>query len=71
MKSTRSKNTREIRESTHKDKEKDDTNKILKDLLHEQKQMFNERKELYKQIELLLDKVGNTIYNLILKIQFI
>tara|TARA_B100001057_G_C22787186_1_gene926075 strand:- start:588 stop:1568 length:981 start_codon:yes stop_codon:yes gene_type:complete len=44
-----------------KEKEKDDTNKILKDLLHEQKQMFNEeRKELYKQIELLLDKVGNT-----------
>lgn len=36
-------------------------NNILKDLLDEQKQQFaNERAELYKQIEKLLDKVGNT-----------
>ena len=35
--------------------------KLLKDLLEEQKQQFeNERKSLYKQIEKLLDKVGNT-----------
>ena len=42
---------------------------ILKDLLLEQKEQFDvERKELYKQIEKLLDKVGNTkIFNLILK----
>ena len=34
---------------------------ILKDLLLEQKEQFDvERKELYKQIEKLLDKVGNT-----------
>jgi hypothetical protein len=34
---------------------------LLKDLLMEQKEMFNqERKELYKQIETLLSKVGNT-----------
>ena len=34
---------------------------ILKDMLEEQKEEFaNERKTLYKQIEKLLDKVGNT-----------
>jgi hypothetical protein len=34
---------------------------LLKDLLLEQKEQFDvERKELYKQIEKLLDKVGNT-----------
>lgn len=34
---------------------------LLKDLLHEQKEMFNEeRKDLYSQMEKLLDKVGHT-----------
>ena len=45
------KNTKEYKNETE----------ILKDLLIEQKKMFNkERKELYSQIDKLLDKVGNT-----------
>ena len=35
-------------------------NSLLKDMLYEQKMYEEERKELYKQINTLLDKVGNT-----------
>ena len=52
--------TRHIRSFCPETKSKKES-KILKDLLKEQKQQFEtERKNLYKQIEKLLDKVGNT-----------
>jgi hypothetical protein len=52
--------TRHIRSFCPENKSKKES-KILKDLLEEQKQQFEtERKNLYKQIEKLLDKVGNT-----------
>ena len=41
--------------------ESNNETEILKDLLKEQKEMFNEeRKDLYSQMEKLLDKVGHT-----------
>ena len=44
-----------------KNKESKNETEILKDLLNEQKEMFNkERKDLYSQMDKLLDKVGTT-----------
>jgi len=54
--------TRHIRKYCINNKSiKNGETELLKDLLMEQNEMFNqERKELYKQIETLLSKVGNT-----------
>ena len=58
--STKGHLTRHIRDYCPATKSKKEST-ILKDLLEEQKQQFaNERANLYKQIEKLLDKVGNT-----------
>jgi hypothetical protein len=58
--STKGHLTRHIREFCPETKVKNEST-IFKDLLEEQKQQFaNERANLYKQIEKLLDKVGNT-----------
>lgn len=58
--STKGHLTRHIRSHCPETKIKKESN-ILKDMLEEQKIQFeNERKNLYKQIEKLLDKVGNT-----------
>ena len=58
--STKGHLTRHIRSYCPAIKQKKESN-ILKDMLEEQKIQFeNERKNLYKQIEKLLDKVGNT-----------
>ena len=58
--STKGHLTRHMREYCPETKSKKEST-ILKDLLEEQKQQFeNERANLYKQIEKLLDKVGNT-----------
>lgn len=58
--STKGHLTRHIRDYCPETKTKKEST-ILKDLLEEQKQQFaDERANLYKQIEKLLDKVGNT-----------
>ena len=58
--STKGHLTRHVRSHCPEIKLKKESN-ILKDMLEEQKMQFeNERKNLYKQIEKLLDKVGNT-----------
>ena len=58
--STKGHLTRHIRSYCPETKVKKESN-IFKDMLEEQKIQFeNERKNLYKQIEKLLDKVGNT-----------
>lgn len=58
--STKGHLTRHIRDYCPETKSKKEST-ILKDLLEEQQQQFaNERSNLYKQIEKLLDKVGNT-----------
>ena len=58
--STKGHLTRHMRTYCPALKPKKETN-ILKDILEEQQQQFaDERATLYKQIEKLLDKVGNT-----------
>ena len=58
--STRGHLTRHIKNNCPEIKNKKETD-FFKDMLQEQKQNFeNERANLYKQIETLLDKVGNT-----------
>lgn len=58
--STKGHLTRHVRSHCPEIKHKKEST-ILKDMLEEQKIQFeNERKNLYKQIEKLLDKVGNT-----------
>lgn len=58
--STKGHLARHIRSHCPETKSKKESN-IFKDMLEEQKIQFeNERKNLYKQIEKLLDKVGNT-----------
>ena len=60
MISTKGHLTRHIKKYCSKKKETSD-NTLIKDILFEQKKMYEEeRKELYKQINTLLDKVGNT-----------
>jgi hypothetical protein len=61
--SSKSHLTRHLKKSCIKIKNQNE-NLILKNLLDEQKKMFEqERKHLYKQIETLLDKVGDTTIN--------